>query len=56
MDPTNGIFNNGSDRNVIILMFIIVNYPMLTTRKMVFLILGEGPTCGINGSFSSPEE
>ena len=25
-------------------------------RKNNFLILGEGPTCGINGSFGSPEK
>ena len=29
---------------------------MLTIAKNNFLILGEGPNCGINGSFGSPEK
>ena len=29
---------------------------MLIITRRTFLLLGEGPTCGINGSFGSPEE
>ena len=49
-------FGNDFARNVIIFGFD--NSPLSHTdiRKSNLLILGEGPTYGINGSFSSPEK
>ena len=37
-------------------VLIIIYHLMLTIKKMIFLVLGEGPTFGINGSFGSPEK
>ena len=36
------------------MLLIIFNHLILAIAN--FLILGEGPTCGINGSFGSPEK
>ena len=48
--------NNGSARNVI--MFDVDNSSSSHTdnQKNEFLVLGEGPTFGINRSFGSPEK
>ena len=37
-------------------MFIIIHHLILIIGKITFLILGEGPTYGINGSIGSPEK
>ena len=37
-------------------MLIIVHNLILTITRIIFLILGEGPSYGINGSFGSPEK
>ena len=41
---------------LLLLVLIIVHHHMLTIAKNNFLILGLGPTFGINGSFGSPEK
>ena len=38
------------------LVLIIIYHLMLTITKMIFLVLGEGPTFVINGSFGSSEK
>ena len=37
-------------------MLIIVSHLILIIAKIFFLILGEGPTFGLNGSFDTPEK
>ena len=38
------------------MVLVIVNHLILTIENNDFLILGEGPTYGINGSFGSQEK
>ena len=47
-------FNDEFARNVII--FGVDNSSSSHTDKNDFLVLGEGDTCGINGSFGTPEK
>ena len=43
-------------RNVIIFVFDNCSFFPADNHENSFLVLGEGPTFGINGSFCSPEE
>ena len=49
-------FNNDTARNVIIFGVDNSSLSHSDNRKNNFLILGEGPTFGINGSFGWPEK
>ena len=49
-------FGNGTVRNIIILVLIVVHHHMLKIAKNNFLIIGLGPTYGINGKFGSAEK
>ena len=49
-------FGNGTARNVIIFGGDNSSLPYIGNLKNNFLILGKGPTFGINGSFVSPEK
>ena len=49
-------FNNDAARNVIIFGVVNSSSCHADNRKSNFLILGEGPTFGINGSFGPPEK
>ena len=50
-------FGNDFARNVVTFILIIVHHLILIdNRKNKFLVLGEGPAYGINGSFSSPKK
>ena len=49
-------FGNGNARNVIISVVDNSSSSHADNFKNKFLILGEGPTFGINGSFGSPEK
>ena len=49
-------FDNGTARNVIIFGVDSSSSSHVDNRKNNFLILGLGPTFGINGSFGSPEK
>ena len=52
-----GSWNFGNDfvRNVLIFVVDHVSSSHVDDWKNNFLVLGEGPTSGINGSFGSPE-
>ena len=49
-------FDNCFARNVIIFRVYNSSSSHVDNRKNNFLILGEGPTYGINGSFAAPEK
>ena len=49
-------FDNDFGRNAIIFGVENISSPHSDNPKNNFLILGEGPTYGINGSFGSPEK
>ena len=49
-------FNNGTGRNVIIFAAENSSSSHAGNRINTFLVLGEVPSTGINGSFGSPEE
>ena len=49
-------FDNSFDRNAISLNVDNTSSSHFDSRKNNFLILGEGPTYGINRSFGSPEK
>ena len=49
-------FDNDYARNVIVFGFNNTSSSHADNRKNNFLILGEGPTFGIDGSFGSPEK
>ena len=49
-------FDNDSARNVIIFGVDNNSSSHAENRKNKFLVLGEGPTLGINGSFGSPKK
>ena len=53
-----GSWNFGNDfaRNVVIFGDDISSSSYTDNRNNIFLVLGEGPTCGINGSFGLPEK
>ena len=49
-------FDNDTAKNVIIIGVYNSSSSHADNRKNNFLVLGEGPTFGINGSFGSPEK
>ena len=49
-------FGNGYDRNVVIFGVDNSSSSHMIIARIIFLLLGEGPTYGINGSFGSPEK
>ena len=49
-------FHNDTPRNVIIFSVAHSSSYRADNRKKNVILLGEGPTLGINGSFGSPEK